>query len=56
MGSLLEDVSTSDWSDSEHNADALGMYILERRQAWDQNWRAQAKSVIDWSYRTFANL
>ncbi len=54
-GPFFEDIPTADWSDTEHNADTLAMYILERRENWDPKWREQAKSALDWSYRTFAN-
>jgi hypothetical protein len=54
-GPFFEDIPTADWSDTEHNADTLAMYILERRKNWDENWREHAKSTLDWSYRTFAN-
>jgi hypothetical protein len=53
-GPFFEDVPTSAWSDTEINADTLAAYILEHPE-WDPGWRAQAKSALDWSLRTFAN-
>lgn len=53
-GPFFEDIPTSAWSDTEHNADTLAMYILEHPE-WDPNWKEQARGILDWSYRTFAN-
>ncbi len=53
-GPFFEDVSTKDYSDTEINADTLAFYILEHPQ-WDPQWRRQARGILDWSYRTFAN-
>ena len=53
-GPFFEDVSTKDYSDTEINADTLAMYILEH-PAWDPKWQADARGILDWSYRTFAN-
>jgi hypothetical protein len=53
-GPFFEDVSTKDYSDTEINADTLAFYILEHRE-WDPQWKSQARGILDWSYRTFAN-
>ncbi|MCL6545385.1 MAG: hypothetical protein K6T61_09145, partial [Bryobacteraceae bacterium] len=47
-------IPTSDYSDTEHNADTLAMYILENPQ-WDPQWRQHAQGILKWSYETFAN-
>lgn len=53
-GPFFEDIPTSAPSDTEINADTLAMYILEHPD-WDPKWREQAKSILGWSYATFAN-
>ena len=53
-GPFFEDIPTSDYSDTEINADTLAMYILEHPE-WDPDWKKQAKGILDWSYATFAN-
>ncbi len=53
-GPFFEDIPTTAWSDTEINADTMAMYILEN-PGWDANWGEQAKGILDWSYRTFAN-
>ncbi len=53
-GPFFEDVSTKDYSDTEINADTLALYILEN-PGWDPEWKAKARGILDWSYRTFAN-
>lgn len=53
-GPFFEDIPTSAPSDTEINADTLALWILEHPE-WDTHWREQAKSALDWSYRTFAN-
>ncbi len=53
-GPFFEDVSTKDYSDTEINADTLAYYILEH-PGWDPDWKAKARGILDWSYRTFAN-
>jgi hypothetical protein len=53
-GPFFEDVSTKDYSDTEINADTLALYILEH-PGWDPEWKAKARGILDWSYRTFAN-
>ncbi len=53
-GPFFEDIPTSAWSDTEINADTLAAYILDHPE-WDPGWRPQAKSALDWSFRTFAN-
>jgi hypothetical protein len=53
-GPFFEDIPTSAWSDTEINADTLAAYILDHPE-WDAGWRQQAKSALDWSFRTFAN-
>jgi hypothetical protein len=53
-GPFFEDIPTSVWSDTEHNADSLAMYILEHPE-WDPAWKEQAKGILDWSLTTFAN-
>ena len=51
-GPFFEDVGR--WSDTEINADTLAWYILEHPE-WDPNWREQAKSILGWSFKMFAN-
>lgn len=53
-GPFFEDIPTSTWSDTEHNADTLAMYILENPD-WDPAWKDQARGILKWSYETFAN-
>ncbi len=53
-GPFFEDVSTKDYSDTEINADTLAFYILENPD-WDPQWKSEARGILDWSYRTFAN-
>jgi hypothetical protein len=53
-GPFFEDVSTKDYSDTEINADTLAAYILEHPE-WGPGWRSDARGILDWSYRTFAN-
>ena len=53
-GPFFEDIPTADYSDTEINADTMAMYILEHPE-WDPHWKQQAKSILDWSYETFAN-
>lgn len=54
-GPFFEDIPTSAFSNTEINADTMATYILEHGAAWDRDWRAQSKSILDWSYKTFAN-
>jgi hypothetical protein len=53
-GPFFEDIPTADYSDTEINADTMAAYILEHPE-WDPDWRQQAKGILDWSYKTFAN-
>jgi hypothetical protein len=53
-GPFFEDVSTKDYSDTEINADTLAAYILEHPE-WGPDGPADARRILDWSYRTFAN-
>jgi hypothetical protein len=53
-GPFFEDISTSDYSDTEINADTMGMWILEH-PTWDDAWKQQARGILQWSYETFAN-
>lgn len=53
-GPFFEDIPTSAYSDTEINADTLAAYILDHPD-WDAAWKQQAKSILDWSYSTFAN-
>ncbi len=53
-GPFFEDVPTAVWSDTEHNADTMAMYILEHPE-WDANGKAMAKGILDWSLAKFAN-
>jgi hypothetical protein len=54
-GPFFEDIDTWRLTNTEINADTFAQYILERRQAWDPAWKAQAKALLDWSYATFRN-
>jgi len=53
-GPFFEDIPTSAYSDTEINADTLAAYILNHPE-WDPAWKEQARSILDWSYKTFAN-
>jgi hypothetical protein len=53
-GPFFEDVSTKDYSDTEINADTLAAYILEHPE-WGPDRIAEARGLLDWSYRTFAD-
>lgn len=53
-GPFFEDIPTENWSDTEINADTLARYVLEH-PAWDAEWKKDAASTLDWSYRSFAN-
>jgi hypothetical protein len=53
-GPFFEDIPTSVWSDTEHNADRMALYILEHPE-WDPNWKQIVKGILDWSYGKFAN-
>jgi hypothetical protein len=53
-GPFFEDVSTKDYSDTEINADTLAAYILEH-PGWDEDGKREARGILDWSERTFAN-
>ncbi len=53
-GPFFEDIPTGDYSDTEINADTMAAYILEH-PGWDVNWRAQARSILDWTSSTFDN-
>jgi len=53
-GPFFEDIPTEDYSDTEINADTMAAYILEH-PAWDANWRAHARSILDWTGSTFDN-
>jgi hypothetical protein len=53
-GPFFEDIPTAVWSDTEINADTMAMYILQHPD-WDTHWKEQAKNILQWSYRAFAN-
>ncbi|MCX6631113.1 MAG: hypothetical protein NTW28_26175 [Candidatus Solibacter sp.] len=53
-GPFFEDIATSNWSDTAINADTLAAYIAEHPE-WSPRWRETVKSILDWTYRTFAN-
>jgi hypothetical protein len=53
-GPFFEDIPTSVWSDTEHNADTMAMYILEH-PGWDPDWKQTSKGILDWSLGKFAN-
>ncbi|MGE5645718.1 MAG: hypothetical protein ACM336_07995 [Acidobacteriota bacterium] len=53
-GPFFEDIPTTVWSDTEHNADTMAMYILEH-PSWDADWKRTAKGILDWSFGKFAN-
>ncbi|MGQ9634696.1 MAG: hypothetical protein ACUVXB_10690 [Bryobacteraceae bacterium] len=53
-GPFFEDIPTTDYSDTEHNADTLAMHILENPE-WDPQWKRQAQAILKWSYEAFAN-
>ena len=54
-GPFFEDIPTAAWSDTEINADTMAMYILDHPD-WDTRWKEQARDILQWSYRTFANV
>ncbi|HVN07247.1 MAG TPA: hypothetical protein VMT86_22665 [Bryobacteraceae bacterium] len=53
-GPFFEDIPTSDYSDTEINADTMAAYILNHPD-WDPAWKQQAQGILHWSYATFAN-
>ncbi len=53
-GPFFEDVPTEVFSNTEINADSMARYILEYPSS-DSDWKQDAASILDWSYRTFAN-
>ena len=53
-GPFFEDIPTSDYSDTEINADTMAMWILEH-PGWDDHWPEQAAGILQWTYTTFAN-
>ena len=53
-GPFFEDVRTTDYSDTEINADTLAFYILDHPN-WDPQWKQQVHGILDWSYQTFQN-
>lgn len=53
-GPFFEDVPTGSYSDTEINADTMAFYILNHPE-WDSQWKQQARSILEWSYRTFQN-
>ncbi|HEX2971776.1 MAG TPA: hypothetical protein VHP11_05555, partial [Tepidisphaeraceae bacterium] len=53
-GPFFEDIPTADVSNTETNADTMAMYILEHPQ-WDAQGLQQAKGILDWSLKNFAN-
>ncbi len=53
-GPFFEDIPTSAYSDTEINADTMAFYILNHPE-WDPGWKAQAKGILDWSYKALAN-
>jgi len=53
-GPFFEDIPTANYSDTEINADTMAMWILEHPE-WDEHWREQAHSILEWSYNKFAN-
>lgn len=53
-GPFFEDIDTAVVTDTETNADTMAAYILNH-PGWDENWKADARGVLDWSYGMFAN-
>jgi hypothetical protein len=53
-GPFFEDIPTADYSDTEINADTMAFYILEHPE-WDDDWKRDSRSVLDWTYNTLAN-
>lgn len=53
-GPFFEDILTSDYSDTEINADTMAYYILDHPD-WDPMWKSQARGILNWSYTTFQN-
>jgi len=53
-GPFFEDVATSDYSDTEINADTAAMWILEHPE-WNDRWKEQTRGILRWSYNSFAN-
>jgi hypothetical protein len=53
-GPFFEDVPTSDYSDTEINADTMAFYILDHPN-WDPMWKSQARAILAWSYDTLQN-
>jgi hypothetical protein len=53
-GPFFEDIQTSDYSDTEINADTMAAFVLDNPQ-WDSSWKEDARSMLKWSYDTFQN-
>lgn len=53
-GPFFEDIPTRDYSDTEVNADTFAAYLIEHRDQFPA-WRTEARNILDWSFRTFAN-
>jgi hypothetical protein len=53
-GPFFEDVGTSDFSNTEINADTLALYILEHPE-WDKESRQQARGILDWTLKELGN-
>ena len=53
-GPFFEDIPTQEYSDTEINADTMATYILEH-PTWDTDWKAQARSILNWTGATFDN-
>lgn len=54
-GPFFEDIETWKPTNTEINADTFAAYIIAQREAWDRQWRSQAKAILDWSFATFRN-
>jgi hypothetical protein len=53
-GPFFEDIPTSDYSDTEINADTMAAFVLENSQ-WDLNSAKDASGMLKWSYDTLQN-
>ena len=51
-GPFFEDIT--EYSNTEINADTLAWYILEHPE-WDSTWKEDARAILDWTQKTFAN-
>ena len=53
-GPFFEDIPTSDYSDTEINADTMAYFLLDHPD-WAPHAKEMAGKALEWSYQTFQN-